>query len=308
MKSKQLECIRSERGRQKQMSVVRGEFRAPSAAELERLYRALETSYFGDNPQERAEVDHFRQVVAGARVFVDVGASLGQYTYLANEVMRGGEILSLEADPVRFHRLAELCREWAEKSRNRLVPFLGAVCERDGSTPFFIANANVSGGLFLQREAEGLADDYAWQEIEVRCVTLDTLLGDKVPDVVKIDVEGAECRVLDGARRLAAQRKTRFFVEVHPWGDTSYHKRPKDVFGFFLSNGYKFRRLGRRWLFEPGRPGPLAYMYAIVFIPVADFVLRHTLIRKIAKLVVGCFDKVLGRANGGRKITVSPRP
>ncbi len=274
------------------MTIAHNECKAPSEADLQRLYRELETSYFGDQPQEQKEIDHFRRVVSGAKVFVDVGASLGQYTYLANEVMVGGEIFCLEADPIRFNRLSELCREWEEKSRNRLIPCLGAICERDGQTPFFIANANVSGGLFLQRENERLVRDYTWQEIEVRCMTLDTLLADKVPDLVKIDVEGAECRVLDGARRLVAQKRTRFFVEVHPWGDVSYHKCPRDVFRFFLHSGYTFKRLGRRWLFKPGRPSVLEYATALVFVPVVDFVLRHKGARTLAKAVAGWFDHV----------------
>ena len=274
------------------MSIIQGEYNAPSRADLARLYGELENNYFGDDRQEKDEIEHFRQVIRGAKVFVDVGASLGQYACLANEVMLAGEIFCLEADPLRFNRLTELCRQWQAKSRNRLTPCLAAVCERDGSTPFFVANANVSGGLFLERETESVARDYAWQKIEVPCVRLDTLLAGKIPDLVKIDVEGAECRVLDGAERLIAQRKTRFFVEVHPWGDSPYHKCPKDVFRCFLRRGYTFRRLGRRWLFEPGRPGVFTYLYSLVFVPVADFVLRHKPIRRIAKAIASWFDRV----------------
>jgi FkbM family methyltransferase len=278
------------------MSIVRGEFKAPSSADLQSLYEELESSYFGDDPQERAEIQHFRELVVGCKVVVDVGASLGQYTYLANEVLRDGLILSVEADPIRFNRLSELSRKWAAASTNRLTTHCGAMCERDGSTPFFVANANVSGGLFLRRESD-LAEDYAWQKIDVRCITLDTLLGDIVPDLVKIDVEGAECRVLLGAGRLVAKRKTRFFVEVHPWGDASFHKRPKDVFQFFLANGYRFRRLGRRWLFEPGKPGVLGYLNAAISVPLADFVLRHKRIRKGAKTVAGLVDRIFGKVH-----------
>jgi FkbM family methyltransferase len=266
------------------MSIVHARYERPPDADLQRLYRELESSYFGDDPQERDEQDRFKRLVAGAKIFVDIGASLGQYTSLADTIMTGGEIISVEADPTRFHRLVELCRAWEnDRSRNRLTPHLAAVCDRDGTTPFFIANANVSGGLYLQRETESLPNDYAWQEIDIPCITLDTLLGDKVPDLVKIDVEGAECRVLEGARGLVAKRKTLFFIEVHPWGDAAYHKRPRDVFRFFMSNGYTFQRLGRRWLFKPGRLGAVQWLYGLVFIPIADFVLRHASIRRLAK-------------------------
>ena len=275
------------------MSVTHSEYKAPSEGDLQRLYRELEGNYFGAQHQEWDEVEHFRRVVSGVKVFVDVGASLGQYTHIAGQVMSGGEIFSLEADPLRFDRLSTLCRQWEEQSGNHFFPRLAAVCERDGRTSFFVANANVSGGLFLQRENEHLAEDYNWQEIEVPCMTLDTLLGDEVPDLVKIDVEGAEWRVLDGARRLVAHKRTRFFIEVHPWGDASHGKRPRDIFGFFLRNGYTFKRLGRRWLFQPGRAGLLEQLVALVIGPVADVILRHRRLRTAAKVIAGCFDRLL---------------
>jgi hypothetical protein len=46
------------------------------------------------------------------------------------------------------------------------------------------------------------------------------------PDVIKIDVEGAEGQVLRGADRFLSARRGRLLIEVHPWalerfGDTT---------------------------------------------------------------------------------------
>jgi len=51
----------------------------------------------------------------------------------------------------------------------------------------------------------------------VSTTTVDTLIEDYhvIPDLVKIDVEGAETKVLLGAVNLAEKQITRFFVEVH---------------------------------------------------------------------------------------------
>jgi len=84
----------------------------------------------------------------------------------------------------------------------------------------------------------------------VSAVSLDSLFPQERPDLVKIDVEEAEYRVIEGARNLISQGHTKFLIEVHPWGDENYGKRPSDVFRFFNRHGYHFRRTHRHWLFE----------------------------------------------------------
>ena len=51
----------------------------------------------------------------------------------------------------------------------------------------------------------------------VPTITLDTVcsLYGIIPDLIKIDVEGAEYEVLRGSARLASHQSSRFFVEVH---------------------------------------------------------------------------------------------
>ena len=101
--------------------------------------------------------------------------------------------------------------------------------------------------------------------------------------MIKVDVEGAEYRVLLGAKSLIRQRRTRFFVEVHPWGDRSMKKRPSDVFKFFLENGYDFRRIQKRWLFYPAsRPARLWIKHFVVS-TCFDLVLESDTIRGLAK-------------------------
>jgi FkbM family methyltransferase len=53
--------------------------------------------------------------------------------------------------------------------------------------------------------------------IDVPTATLDEVSDayGVVPELVKVDVEGAESQVLEGARRLASHNRSRFLVEVH---------------------------------------------------------------------------------------------
>jgi FkbM family methyltransferase len=223
-----------------------------SMAEIskEELYRTLEEHYFGPNMHEKKEIEALPQLLKGVHVFVDVGASLGQYTYFANRVMTGGVIYAIEGDPVRFERLSELCREWSkDPGSNRIVPLNVALSNTVGSTRFFATDADRSGGLFPHEGTNAGTIRHDWKEIQVRTETLDNLFRDEEPDMVKIDVEGAEYRVLLGSARILNKGKARYMVEVHPWGDPTFPARESDVFDLFAGFSYDFKRLHHHWLF-----------------------------------------------------------
>jgi hypothetical protein len=103
-----------------------------------------------------------------------------------------------------------------------------------------------------------------WQEVCVESVTLDTLFaGEQVPDLVKIDVEGSEHRVLRGAQNLLEGRKTRFLVEVHPWQDPATGRGPSDVFELFAQFGYDYVRIYHHFLFQPSPSRVLARLKSL---------------------------------------------
>src|SRR6476661_409391 len=150
-----------------------------------------------------------------------------------------------------LRRLRELTRGWEKLSGYRNGVIHAAAAEKDGKVDFFRTDANVSGGLFMHDTGDAAdRDAVQWTKFEVDCITLDNLFEDVDPDLVKIDVEGSEYRVLTGARRILKRGKCRFLVEVHPWGDETVRKMPADVFRLFAEFGYDFRRTHRHWLFE----------------------------------------------------------
>ena len=81
------------------------------------LYEVLEQQYFGTNMQERIEIDHLPQILHNVRLFVDVGASIGQYTFFANKALKDARIVCIEADPLRYQHLAEAAANWEPINR-----------------------------------------------------------------------------------------------------------------------------------------------------------------------------------------------
>jgi len=217
------------------------------------LYTTLEAQYFGENMHEKDEIECLPELLKGVSVFVDVGASLGQYSFFANTILKYGRIYCIEADSVRVRRLRELAAEWEKLSTNKITVIHAAAAEMDGKITFFRTDANVSGGIFIHDS--GSPSSSRWTKCEVDSISLDSLCKDVQPDLIKIDVEGSEYSVLRGAREILARGKCRFFVEVHPWGDESANKTPADVFRLFAQFGYDFRRTHRHWLFERSDKG-----------------------------------------------------
>jgi FkbM family methyltransferase len=146
-------------------------------------------------------------------LIVDVGASLGQYTCAMCKAVRDSELTAIEADPVRVEQLERNCREWADGSTNTIEVLHMALSDRAGDVPYFVTNSNVSGGL-RQRET---SQPVEWEAITVPSSTLDELFPDRAPDFVKVDVEGAEFEVLQGATRILADGDTIFLIELHDW-------------------------------------------------------------------------------------------
>jgi FkbM family methyltransferase len=211
----------------------------------EQIYKLLNEAYFSDDPHERAIMEKLGPYMQGVRTFVDVGASLGQYTLFADKSMQDGHILAIEADPIRHEELERNCKKWGEQSTNTLQAMFAAVCDHDGEVTFNISNSNTSGGI--TRNETNTNPNAKWEEITVPAIKLDTLFPQDPPDFVKVDIEGAELGLLHGSERVLKSGKTVFFIELHSWG------QPDAVRELMAAHGYQSQPVGgpSRVLFVP---------------------------------------------------------
>lgn len=209
----------------------------------------LREAYFGAAPHEEALLGWLPRLLSGARTFVDVGASLGQYTQRAAGLLPDGEVLAIEADPWRHGELAREAAAWASASGSRIRTLHAAACEVPGSITFLSTGSDLSGGLFT-RPAAGVE----WSPVTVPAVTLDDV-APAGPGLVKIDVEGVELRVLQGAARLLREGRYLWLIEIHGWGDPERGVGRMAVLAHMLRRGYLPAFLHGSWLFA--RPGLL---------------------------------------------------
>ena len=158
--------------------------------------------------RERKRRDPFfvtQQLVRAAEpTILDVGAHVGETAARYRALFPRALIHSFEPFPASYERLAT-----AFAADARVVPHNVAVAAATGSARFRVNRASVTNSL-LESDLRGsnywgshLLDTE--QEIEVKTLTLDDFCRDEHidhVDVLKIDVQGAEYAVLEGAHGL----------------------------------------------------------------------------------------------------------
>jgi FkbM family methyltransferase len=129
-------------------------------------------------------------VSPGATV-VDVGANIGFYTLLLSQlVTNSGRVLAFEPMPVGLERLRTNLRLNAVRNVDVREQ---AVAATNGTARFFLGPPEHTSISSLHRIEDAEA-------INVDCTTLDAALGGYPRvDFLKVDVEGAEADVLNGA-------------------------------------------------------------------------------------------------------------
>lgn len=166
----------------------------------------------GSGSAEPFTTSLFRRAVRPGTVVVDIGAFLGQYTLLAaRQAGPTGRVYAFEPDPRNFAYLIK------NIERNGFADRAGAISQaisdRSGELILYLDPEVGSGSslVFRRRRNAGSAT--------VPVVTLDEFLGDAIPpDLIKLDIEGGECRALDGMTetiRRAGERLT-MIVECFP--------------------------------------------------------------------------------------------
>jgi FkbM family methyltransferase len=162
--------------------------------------------WIGNYEKEKQAV--FDGLVKTGANLVDIGANAGFYTLAFSRITgSGGHVWAFEPyaanaasllDHIKMNRLSNVTLMQC------------AVGSRAGMSGFHVSDSNAMGAL---------AEDNS--SYIVPTVTLDYLVQQNIipiPDLVKMDVEGGESEVLEGAGRILEQQKTILQIALHGSG------------------------------------------------------------------------------------------
>jgi FkbM family methyltransferase len=139
------------------------------------------------NPPDWDEMQVWRRFLRANDLFIDVGVNVGTYTMWASDC--GAEVIAVEPDPEAYRRLVRN----ASLARTRVTPLRLAMAASAGTVTM------TSGRDTLNRLVREEESSLPTQQVEAS--TLDELISMRHVRGIKIDVEGAERPVLQGASR-----------------------------------------------------------------------------------------------------------
>ena len=197
------------------------------------------------NPPDFQNMVAWRRFLGPGTLFVDVGANAGVYSVWAADL--GAQVISVEPD------VGALAALRANATLNgyefEVVP-----------AALFAGNGQMSFTEGLGPENHLLrADGPASPGRSVPTATLDEVLGERVAHGLKIDVEGAERFVLEGARRALAERRLPVIqLEYNHCARTYFGESREPLRDLLAAYGYSFMRpddAGTLWPEHVGRGG-----------------------------------------------------
>ncbi len=160
------------------------------------------------DPEMVEEFSGFMKVTSGRRIFWDVGALFGVFSLGFTLLDKSRRALAFEPNPVSRTKLEECLRLNPAAS----VQVFDCALGRPGEVVEFERGFHYTAvaGLSARPDEQHL--------IRQETLSIDELIARdlEAPDVIKIDVEGHEFEVLQGAKKLLLARKPLLSLELHP--------------------------------------------------------------------------------------------
>lgn len=169
-------------------------------------------------------------------VFLDIGAHVGLYTIRLSDKAR--TVYAIEANPKTYEVLMRnVERNAKEDSDFRCLNVAAWDC--NDVLTLVDENDKSTGGSTHCEPFDGSVSKFA-DVPKTQAIPLDDVLGPGDPvDLVKIDVEGAEARVLEGMRKIVMLHRPTLFIEMHD----EVYKKPEvrqNVLRFLESVEYRW--------------------------------------------------------------------
>lgn len=200
----------------------------------------------GQYETEKAEHLFYIEYLQPGMVAFDVGANVGEISLLFSRFVGvNGQVHSFECTSDTFSRLQKIV---STASRKNIT--LNNVClsDKEGTAMFHIYDGkHASWNTMADRPLENYGINVKPLSIEeIMTTSIDLYCESRsiqMIDLLKVDVEGAEYQVINGARRMMKNKRIKCIV--FEFGQTTFDmgNTPRMLKDLIIGNGYRMRNL-----------------------------------------------------------------
>jgi FkbM family methyltransferase len=180
------------------------------------------------NISDRKEMTLLRQLIKPGDRVIDIGANIGVYTRrLAKLVGHAGEVYAFEPHPRNFAFLIKFTQNLPA-----VKAFHGAVSDREGTVDLYISDdLNVDHRTYQTSEKR--------TRQQVPCYSIDFRLQEKSVDFIKMDIQGAEYKALQGMQKtLNSSPSLKMLTELWPFALKEAGSSCEEVIDFLRDNRF----------------------------------------------------------------------
>ncbi|WP_227357618.1 FkbM family methyltransferase [Haladaptatus salinisoli] len=213
-------------------SVSVGGYTAEFAADTRTEYQRV-TSLIG----ERDVVKSLLEDVRESDVVYDIGANIGTHTCFVGKRLRDGVVIAFEPMPTNAAHLRQNLSMNVPAGR-----WVVAECA--------LSNENGNGTLAVEGQSYGAGRHALSQhgELDIDVCRGETLIESErypLPNIIKIDVEGAELKVLKGFGDLLSEVRV-VYAELHHDLSIEYGTSTDEIEAYLCNYGFEIERLSER--------------------------------------------------------------
>ncbi|PCI29368.1 MAG: hypothetical protein COB67_04235 [SAR324 cluster bacterium] len=174
------------------------------------------------------------QACDGKQIFLDIGAHIGLYSLpISKRLSKDGRIFAFEPSSVNYKTLQDHIHMNQADSIIPLPHLVGAISldqvdfyeDTDQISPMNSIACTSKTPIKVTRKKQISVDEFC-QDMKI------------IPDVIKIDVEGAEIEVLKGAKKTLREHDPKIFLSVHPVHIKALGKTLDDLASIIEEIGY----------------------------------------------------------------------
>jgi FkbM family methyltransferase len=173
--------------------------------------KAIVPHLLSEGVWEEYETELFHKYIKPGDVVVDIGANIGYYTLIAAKLTgKDGKVYSFEPEPNNYELLV---RNIKVNRYNNVTPVQKALSDKKGELKLHLDKLNLGSHSFIE------IDDPKRKggEVTVDTITLDEFFKeegkDRGIDFIKMDAEGAEGLVVEGAKYILQKYAPKIIME-----------------------------------------------------------------------------------------------